>query len=420
MNKQANTYTLKGGTVYQFGNNAWRAWAVYYKPTGEVDADGKPVMRRASKSRVFNTPGKRAAKAEALAWVEQLNAEASRGPKAAETVGEYLAAYLDGREGRVERSTISHERTRARHIFDGLGAVKLAELTPDMVNTWMNDLNKTLSAQYVNDILALLKAAMKDAERNGAIDRDPVANVKRLKITHREPNALNAAERERLINDLFASEPLPNESEALTLGIKIALLTGMRRGEICALRWRNVDFGARVIHVRESIGLDGETPYIKEPKSGGSRRDIPMGDLLASELRARRAHMEAEALGAGVPFNDGLFVIGGVDGSFKNPKCLYRAWARRRKRLGLTGNQGEIPCLHDLRHTFATTAISEGVDVKSVSSLLGHADASMTLNIYASADADAKRRAMDRVNDAMFSPAPKADVLEFKRTGTED
>ena len=89
------------------------------------------------------------------------------------------------------------------------------------------------------------------------------------------------------------------------------------------------------------------------------------------------------------------------------------------KRLNLIGTQGKPPKFHDLRHTFATRAIANGVDVKSVSSILGHANAAMTLNIYASADPDATRRAMDAVAKTITAPAPTAEVLELKPTGTE-
>lgn len=83
------------------------------------------------------------------------------------------------------------------------------------------------------------------------------------------------------------------------------------------------------------------------------------------------------------------------------------------------GTQGKEPSFHDLRHTFATTAISEGVDVKSVASILGHTNAAMTLNIYASADPDAKRRAAKTVSEALERKPKDARVIQLK-TGTDD
>lgn len=204
----------------------------------------------------------------------------------------------------------------------------------------------------------------------------------------------------------------------------------MRQGEICALRWADVDLDARTITVRQSIGRRGDSfkagnggYYVKEPKNGGSRRTIPMPESLERDLRRRRASFAEECAAAGMMLRPSMYVFGGVDGSFMNPHGLWMKWKRIAKRLGLVGLDGNPPKFHDLRHTFATTAIKNGTDVKTLSSILGHADAAMTLNIYASADPDAKRAAMDRMGELYgrmeAEGAPVAEVLPLHRTGTE-
>ena len=122
---------------------------------------------------------------------------------------------------------------------------------------------------------------------------------------------------------------------------------------------------------------------------------------------------------AGLPFSNDLYVLGKVDGSNLAPHALWEAWKVIAASLGLVGTQGKAPTFHDLRHTFATAAISEGVDVKSVSSILGHPNAAMTLNIYASADPDAKRRAAETVSEAMERKPEGAQIIRLK-TGTDD
>ena len=112
-------------------------------------------------------------------------------------------------------------------------------------------------------------------------------------------------------------------------------------------------------------------------------------------------------------------MLGKVDGSNLAPHALWEAWKAIAASLGLVGTQGKVPTFHDLRHTFATAAISEGVDVKSVSSILGHTNAAMTLNIYASADPDAKRRAAETVSEAMERKPKDATIIQLK-TGTDD
>lgn len=413
-------YTLKGGTVYAF-RDGWRARATYRTPTGEYTEDGQPVTRLREKSRVFKVGGKREAKRLAAEWVDELNENAEAGPRPAETVAEYVDAFICSKEGRAEKSTIAGYRRRAKYIHEGLGSVRLIDLTPDMITSWMNRLSKDLSPASVNDARVLLKSAMQDAYLNRRIPFNPVDRTKKLKTPKKEPNALGQAEIARLIQDLASPAPAVsgNESAALKLGIIIALFTGMRQGEICGLRWRNVDTSNGIIRVREAVGRDGDSSYIKEPKTGGSRREIPIPAPLVELLEQRRRAMKAGCLEAGVSFDARMFVIGEIDGSFADPRHLYRAFDRRVKRLNLIGTQGKPPTFHDLRHTFATKAIANGVDVKSVSSILGHANAAMTLNIYASADPDATRRAMDAVAKTMTAPTPTAEVLELKPTGTE-
>ena len=91
--------------------------------------------------------------------------------------------------------------------------------------------------------------------------------------------------------------------------------------------------------------------------------------------------------------------------------------------MGLLGTEGKTPTFHDVRHTYATTAIANGIDVKTVSNQMGHKDAAMTLNTYATVDPDAARRAAERMGDVIASNMRSAkgmgEVLEFGKTGTE-
>jgi integrase len=118
------------------------------------------------------------------------------------------------------------------------------------------------------------------------------------------------------------------------------------------------------------------------------------------------------ATAAGVTFPGQLYVTGRVDGSYQTPDMLSHEWHALSKAFGVRGTEGRIPTFHDLRHTFATCAIAEGVDVKTVSSILGHANAAMTLNVYASADPNAKRRAATTINAAMRRTPATMEKLE--------
>lgn len=400
------TYTLRGPLEYR---GWWRAWA-------RRRDTAKPGYAYEQQSKIFKVTGKREAERLAREWVESLNAQAkAEGITPAKTVGEYLDAYLDAKESAAEKSTLAGYRRRGAYIKDGyqgspgLGSVNLDDLTPDMVRAWLKGIHGAgLSPQSANDARTLLKSAMRDATLCRRIDFNPVDLVDRIKADRREPNALDATERARLIEDLFSDRQRANESPALRLGTLLALFTAMREGEICGLRWRNVDLQSGVIKVREAVGRDGDGSYLKAPKTTTSRRDIPISQALVAELKEHRRAMLKLCGASEVPFTESLFVLGDIDGSHLEPRLLYRAWKRRVERLGLMGNQGKPPTFHDLRHTFATTAVAAGTDIKSVSSIMGHSNAAMTLNIYASSDPDAKRRAMERLSSEMMA-ASKAD-----------
>ena len=117
--------------------------------------------------------------------------------------------------------------------------------------------------------------------------------------------------------------------------------------------------------------------------------------------------MMEQCMEAGVPFSGDLYVVGSVDGSYAVPSLLSGAWRQLSSSLGLVGTQGRPVTFHDLRHSFATTAIAEGADVASVAAVLGHSNVAMTLNVYADADPEAKRAAMDRVSAATDCEPPE-------------
>lgn len=424
-------YTLSKNTVYPSqAGDGWKARALYYEPNGDYDEEGAPIMRRKEKSRTFKSAedgrklGKREAVRLATEWVEQLNEEAASSShriNPAETVGEYVDAFVSSKEHDCEKSTINGYRIRASRIKDGLGDVPLVSLTPDMVTTWMDRLadEKGLSHRTINDARALLNSAMQDAFINQRIPSNPVARTKPFKREHRRISSLDAHERARLVEDLQNPNPNPKESSAMRVGVELALFMGMREGEICGLRWRNVDIHSRFVTVCEAVGRDGNGAYLKAPKSEKSERRIPIPEFVYGELMKRRAEMQEKAINAGLSFSPEWFVIGDVDGEFVNPRLLYRAWCRRRERLGLVATDGEPPSLHDLRHTFATTAIANGTDMKSLQYLMGHEDIQTTMDFYADYEDEAVSRAMANVERAMLAPAPMADVYEFSATGTD-
>ena len=382
--------------------------------------------RRKRRTRVFSdipceegtNRGKPAALKALAEWRAELAAQEAREPegeRGAEPLWDYCTRYVADMEARkvIEPSTARDYLHMLKYLDADMRRTPIRDLAPARVERWQADMLQVrgLGASTVKKAHRVLRQCMRHAVEMEEIDRDPTARVKPPKPPRKEPNALDAAGRARLVAALAAMPPTP-----LKAGASLALYAGMRIGEVCGLRWRNVDFAAGVLRVREAVSSGSGGAYIKEPKTGGSRRDIPLPAPLADVLRDRRAAVVDKCIAAGVALSPDAFVCGRADGSHMNPTTLTKQWGTLAETFALVGTQGARCTFHDLRHTFATTAIAEGADVKSVSSILGHANAAMTLNVYAAADPEAKRATMERVGEAMGRKV--AEVIEFRPTGT--
>lgn len=386
--------------VFQHRNGRWRAQVKYKDDSGKWR----------NKSKVLEATGIRAAKHEAEAWRDELERAAQQEAPSADNlgdVGEFVDHYIDSLEQSqsVEKSTIPPYRFMQKHIADGLGHIQAKDLDLDAAQGWVNAMAARYAASTVRKALNLLKAAYKDAVRRNILPYSPVDAVRSPKLRKPEPNALDRSQYERLISYLDVAVGTP-----VNLAIKLAIFTGMREQEICGLRWRDVNLQEAELHVRNVIGRNGGKTYEKQPKTDGSRRDIPLSRELVADLAARYDDMAGECVEIGVPLTQDHYVLGRVDGAYMAPHSLWRDWKAIAKSLGLVGCEGKLPTFHDLRHTFATVAISSGSDVKSVSSILGHSNAAMTLNVYASADAEAKRRAMERTARALSAENRRRDT----------
>jgi integrase len=338
------------------------------------------------------------------------------------TLGEYLDGYLDGlRASRHnERSTLASYEASARKVSAGLGSVQVTELTRGQVQAWevglLND--EGLSPRSVVKHHRLLSQALKAAVEAGQLPANPCDGVKLPKQRREQPHAMTKAAANELLGTLAA---MP-QGRAVAAA-RVALLSGLRVGEACALTWADVDPGAGVMHVNKAVGVADGGAYVKSPKNTYSVRDVPLTPQLREALAARRAEVlsEAEELGV-LPTPDRLarcYVLGGLDGQFPTPNVISREWGQLRDLLGVTDANGNPLKFHDLRHTWATIAVQSGADIKSVSAMMGHADASMTLNTYASSDADARRLAAEKISRFMGEAPRHGGLGVFRPTGTE-
>lgn len=293
---------------------------------------------------------------------------------AAMTLGQWMEQrVLRELAGRVKPSSLqTYQRMYARHIKNELGAMDIGAIRPADIQAFLAQLAQNgLSASTRKSVLRMVGAGMALAAEEGVILKNPCAKI-RVNSERTEQRVLTADEQAKLHRAAMAG----GEAQVL-----LGLYAGMRLGEVCALRWEDVDFQLRTISVRRTVQRisqgEGRTALsITSPKSASSRRTIPAPDFLL-DLLAQRREMSAS------PY------VFGTGEQPAEPRTMQRRFSHLAASLSLSGVH-----FHTLRHTFATRMLEIGVDMKTVSVLLGHSSTNVTLHFYAHSTLDHQRRAI--------------------------
>lgn len=326
------------------------------------------------------------------------------------TVQEWLETWLAGlRVVGLEDSTIdSYDRNLHNHVLPTLGATRLQSLTPvdldrlyaRLLSSGRRDGRGGLSAKTVRYISTMIGKALSDAEKKGLVAR----NVARA-ATAPSPKAALAPEMKfwtptqlRAFLDFLADDDL------LPL-VRLTAMTGARRGEMCGLRWDDVDLDAGRITIRRQRITIRRQPIDKAyPKTDQGRRSIDVDPDTVAILRSHRIRQAERRLALGIGRNDPGRVFTDVWGEPLHPDRLSETFDRRVAKSG----QPRIR-FHDLRHTHASHLLKAGVNVKIVSRRLGHASVSFTLDKYSHLMPDDDQKAAVAVAnlvDATASPSP--------------
>jgi integrase len=270
-----------------------------------------------------------------------------------------------------------------RRIFDAnispaLGSTKLDKLVkePDRIDAFYRELTRRgLASASVRRHHALLHAALGRAVKWGVIPSNPADRASPPSLGRPVINAPSVADVQRLIG---AAET--QDDSVLATAIALAAVTGCRRGELCALRWSDVDWDRRALRIARSLTVI-KTSVSEGPTKTHAHRYVAIDDALGELLTGRRRDQERDADDVGMPLVSDPFILSrSAEGSLPcKPDGITQAYARVAKSLGLAGH------FHELRHFAATIAIASGADVRTVAGRLGHADPSVTLRVYSHA-----------------------------------
>lgn len=322
------------------------------------------------------------------------------------TLAQFLERWLEHIKTQVTPK--SYERYAGlvqQNIVPLLGAVILTKLKPLQISAAYtatlgggrkDGKEGGLSPRSVGHMHRVLKQALGQAVRWGELNRNPADAVDPPKVEWRPMQTYDLPQTVELIEAVRGT--------ALLVPTLLAVLCGLRRGEICALRWRNVDLATGQMSIVESLEQTKAGLRFKSPKSGKGRT-VALSATMVDELGAHRVRRAQELLKLGVRLSDEDLVIAHADGSLVTPIYISQLWARKIAKSSLARLR-----FHDLRHAHATHLLANGVHPKVASERLGHSKVGITLDLYSHVIPGMQEDAaalVDRALSAARDKAPK-------------
>lgn len=277
------------------------------------------------------------------------------------------------------RTYVKYKHVVINYITKLIGEYELNELTPPILQKFAVCLvEKELSANTINNIISVVKNSLNYAEKFGLIEKNYCNIISTPKCNESSISSLSKEEQKKLETTILNSKKINH------YGIIIALYTGLRIGELLALTWGDIDFEMKVIIVRKTcVDSWKNGHYVKlteEPKTANSLRIIPIVEPLYELLKKMHETRKNE------------YVVSGRTNYGAEIRSYQSSFANLLKKANIP-HYG----FHSLRHTFATRALECGMDVKTLSEILGHSNPSITLKRYAHSFLDHKIMMMNKI-----------------------
>ena len=270
-----------------------------------------------------------------------------------------------------------------KYILPKFGKMNIGSITTAFAEEYFLSLisEKGLSPLTVRSVLSVMKRILVYADKHGGIIN---CNLNAVTIKNAETDFyVFTKEEQRIMADDILKAP-----DLRKLGILLCLYTGLRIGELCALKWADIDLAKKELSVSKTMqrirNIDGDSDkktevIISSPKSRSSVRIVPLTSFLSDILEKYKKDDEA-------------YLLTGAAEYFVEPRNMQTYYCAFLKRLGVTETN-----FHSLRHTFATNCIEAGFEIKTLSEILGHSSVNITLNRYVHSSMEMKRTNMDKL-----------------------
>ena len=293
------------------------------------------------------------------------------------TVKDLCAEWLQAVKLRVKPSTYSCYKLKTdKHLIPEFGNTRFDKISTAKLHDFIDiKMREGLSAKYISDIVVVFKSMTKYISKVYSCF-DPLDNVILPKKERKADALLSDEQQKRLCSSISDTYNTTN------LSVMLSYYTGLRIGEVCGLKWSDIDFDANTLTVSRTVQriYDGQTTkvFIGSPKSKSSVRTIPLPEFITERLRQLRARADD-------------FILSGRDRAVE-PRTLQYRFKSLLKKVN-------VPSInfHSLRHMFATNCIRLGFDVKTLSEILGHSSVEVTLNRYVHSSMDRKKACMGMV-----------------------
>ncbi|MCQ4021935.1 MULTISPECIES: site-specific integrase [unclassified Ruminococcus] len=293
--------------------------------------------------------------------------------------------WLENKKLSTKESTLSHYKSVINNrIIPILGKYEISDITADVVQSYMNSLiREGLASKTVSDILAIIKNILKYANCKGIGHNCDLSFVS-IKCKKCEIETLTIFEQQKLCTYLIKNMDNKN------FGILLSLYTGIRIGELCALKWSDIDIRERLLSINKTMlriqdNMGEQTSrktrvIITSPKSEDSLRRIPIPETIIDTLLKLKQ-------------NSDCYILTGSSKQYIEPRNMQYYFKNVLKICNIRNVK-----FHVLRHTFATRCVENGFEIKSLSEILGHSNVKITLERYVHSSMDLKRKSMDKLN----------------------
>jgi integrase len=353
----------------------------------QIMVNGKRVTRRGFKT-------KTEAKLEMAEVINELNKGDYIDPSKM-TFGDYFKNWLDGRDNLANTTRNTYESYYTVHIVENkIEKVPLSKLSALNIHNFIKELRdkpKPLSDGMIKGIFKTINASLNSAEKMGLVNNNVASKVEKPKVKWKERSIWS--------NDSVKHMLISSKGESrYWIAVFLAVMTGMRQGEILGLKWTDIDFEKKTIHIKR--GLRKDSKEFTELKTEKSRRVIAISDGTIEALRQHKEMIELE-MKSKVNYKDHGIVVCTSKGTPSSSSRIIVTWGRFCEKF--KPENEPLITFHDLRHQSASIMLNGGTDIRIVSQRLGHSTVSTTLNVYSHLLPNAQEKAAQSLDSLISS-----------------